>query len=117
MNPIPTAGPARDLEIAAILGVDRTEGIAIDLDLPEGAIAAFSTNRGACDALVSALKGLGYGLQPTAADYRTYERGRGEILSASFVRPAREGGPSPRAIGQNYCDAVSAAALLALREL
>jgi len=113
---IPTAGPDRDVEIARLLGIDATESIAIDLDLPEGATASFSTSRGACDALVAAMKELGYGLQQPDGDYRALEVGSRVFLNASFARPARQGGPSPRARGRDYCDAVSAAALLALGE-
>jgi hypothetical protein len=113
---IPTAGPDRDVEIARRLGVDTIESIAIDLDLPEGATAPFSTSRVACDALVAAMKGLGYGLQKPDRDYRTLEMGRAELLYASFARPARQGGPAPLARGRDYCDAVSTAALLALWE-
>jgi hypothetical protein len=110
-NSIPNAGTSRDAEIAALLGVDLIESIAIDLDLPEGATAPFSTERRACDALVLRMGALGYSMREAR---RGFPPDDPLAVYASFSRSLREGGPSPRVKGQDHSDAVSGAALAAL---
>lgn len=91
---LPPPGPERDAELAALLG-----------DGPWSRFVEFSTNAHSCDRLVEEMVRRGWWLQCG----RT-ETWRAWFTSATF--PAQGG---PLASGTTFADAVSAAALLALR--